>query len=248
MIRRLGTSALSSSSSALCAASPGVWVLGVCVLGGSSTARRWVQFQHTSEVNTSINKGNREGATKWITKSTKDYAAEATRTLTANPMRDKLKAKGDSNKRAVDEIVENSDKIFEKEMDRLQDFKQRRWRKSKDFFKRQGKAFVLMYIVAYLGCLSLLYVGFASGYVNKEYAYGSVALLLTGFVDHEGFFKRVEAWDTYVNFGFAFVINEALEIVRLPFMMFTFYTFRPFIVSIGRKTRRSIFKRSAAEI
>ncbi|CUG86279.1 membrane-associated protein, putative [Bodo saltans] len=253
MLRRFAvpsTGGLSSSTAA--AASSGSAVIGV-VIGfwsgpACTTSRRWVQFQQTSDVNKGINKGNREVATKWITKSTKDYTAEATRTLTANPMRDKLKAKSDSNRQNINDIVENSDKTFEREIDRLQDFKQRRWRKSKDFFMRQGKAFIIMYVIAYLGTLLLLYLGFASGKVNKEYAFGTLSTLLTGFDDTDGFYKRVAAWDTYINFGFAFVLNEALEIVRLPFMMFTFYTFRPLILSMGRKATKTIFRRNAAEV
>ena len=210
-------------------------------------AARGVQFQQTSDTLSGINKNKRELATKWITKSTQDYAAEATRALTANPMRDKLKAQGDEKKKFVSEVVENSDKVFEREMDRLQDYKQRKWRKSRDFFKRQGIVFTMMYMAVYLLCLGGLYLGFATGKVSKEQAYGVVSILLAGFMEHDEFYRRVEAWDTYVNFGFAFVLNEAVEVLRLPFMMFTFYTFRPFLVSMGRKTRKSIFKRSAAE-
>jgi hypothetical protein len=251
MLRRFtvpSAGGLSSSCTAAVSNSGPVVGVVICTWSGPCTSRRWVQFQQTSEVNKGINKGNREAATKWITKSTKDYTAEATRTLTANPLRDKLKARGDTNKQNINDIVENSDKTFEREIDRLQDFKQRRWRKSKDFFVRQGKAFIVMYVICYVTCLLLLYIGFASGKVNKQYAYGAMSTLLTGFEDTDGFFKRVEAWDTYINFGFAFVLNEALEIVRLPFMMFTFYTFRPLILSMGRKATKSIFRRGAAEM
>lgn len=250
MLRRFTVPAAGGLSSSTTAASvPTSGAVGVFAVlwSGPAVSRRWVQFQQTSETNKGINKGNREQATKWITKSTKDYTAEATRTLTANPLRDKLKAQGDASRKNVNDILETSDKTFERELDRLQDTKQRRWRKSKDFFVRQGKMFVLMYVICYVSCLMLLYLGFASGKVNKEYAFGALSMLLTGFGDTESFFKRVEAWDTYINFGFAFVINEALEIVRLPFMMFTFYTFRPLIMNLGRKSRKSIFRRSAPE-
>lgn len=209
---------------------------------------RFVQFEQTSQTIGGINKKDRAAATRWITKSTKDYMAEAARVTTANPMKDKLKAVGDDKKQFVQEVQDNADKVFDLELNRLQDYKQRKWKKSRDFFKRQGFAYTCLYLVAYFGCLLLFYIGFATGYLSKELAFGATTMMFQGWISNEEFYSRVEAWDTYINFGFAFVINESIEILRFPLVFFTYYTFRPMILGFfGRKTTKSMFRRAAAE-
>lgn len=211
------------------------------------TAIRAVQFQQTSETIRGVQKGEKELAQKWITKSTKDYVQEATRTLASNPVKDRMRATLKEKKDFVNEVQESGEKKFDIEMSRLQDTKQRRWRKTSEFFKRQGIAFTGLYFVAYFGTLLIFYVAFATGALSKELAFGATTLLLQGWVTHDEFYTRVEAWDTYINFGFAFVINEAIEIIRFPLIMFTFYTFRPLLMGMFGRTKKTIFRRSAPE-
>ncbi|EAN96355.1 hypothetical protein TcYC6_0072420 [Trypanosoma cruzi] len=211
-------------------------------------AVRCVQYEQTSATLRGINKKKRAISAPWITKSTKDYMSEADAKATAiNPIKEKLLQNSKERKERFVRIAEETDRVFDSEMDRMRDYNVRRWRKGINFFKAQGLGFTLLYIFAYLGCLVALYVGFATGILKKETAYEFMFFFLGGYVDKEWFYMRVEAWGKYVDFGFAFVINEMLELFRFPFMIYTFYTFRPYLTGVNRRVKASIFRWNAAE-
>ncbi|KAG8347990.1 hypothetical protein ERJ75_000329900 [Trypanosoma vivax] len=221
---------------------------GCCSLGALSVALRFVQFEQTSATLRGINKKNRDVAAPWITKSTKDYMSESdSHVASINPVKDRLQRDSKMRRDRFVQLSEETDRIFDLEMDRMKYDEARRWRKGVEFFKRQGIAFTVLYICAYFGCLIGLYVGFSTGILKKEAAYEFMFFFLCGYVDREWFYMRVEAWGTYVNMGFAFVINEMLEMFRLPFMIYTFYTFRPFFTGVNRRVKASIFRRCAPE-
>ncbi|RNF05117.1 hypothetical protein TraAM80_04846 [Trypanosoma rangeli] len=216
--------------------------------GAFLIAVRGVQYEQTSATLRGINKKDRAISAPWITKSTKDYMSETDAQATAvNPTKEKLLRNSKARKDRFVRIAEETDHVFDSEMDRMRDYNVRRWRKGITFFKRQGLGFTLLYISVYLGCLVALYVGFATGILKKETAYEYMFVFLGGYVDKEWFYKRVEAWGKYVDFGFAFVINEMLEFFRFPFMMYTFYTFRPYLTGVNRRVKASIFRWNAAE-
>ncbi|KEG09856.1 hypothetical protein DQ04_04531060 [Trypanosoma grayi] len=224
------------------------------VRGSSSSAGavlfavRCVQYEQTSATLRGINKKNRAGATPWITKSTKDYISEAdTQVASVNPLKDKLRRDSQQRKDRFVRVAEETDRIFDAEMDRMRDYNVRRWRKGIEFFKRQGVGFTVLYIAVYLACLGALYIGFSTGLLKKEAAYEFMFFFLGGYIDRERFYMRVEAWGTCIDFGFAFVINEMLEIFRFPFMLYTFYTFRPYLTGVNRRVKKSIFRWNAAE-
>eukprot|EP00164_Ancoracysta_twista_P005201 GFYU01007109.1.p1 GENE.GFYU01007109.1~~GFYU01007109.1.p1 ORF type:complete len:176 (-),score=36.30 GFYU01007109.1:41-568(-) len=164
-----------------------------------------------------------------------------------NPEKEKAVMWKEKEKRSTKEMYLNNEKMFETEITKLTDFKQRRFRKSFDFFKRQGFAFFVVYVATYVGALAALYIFFASDLISKSAVY-EIIVGTTGMLDREEFLNRVEAWDTYINFGFAFVLNEMLEVFRLPLVMITFFTFKPAFMKLGRGVKKSIFNRSAPEI
>ncbi|KAH9593145.1 hypothetical protein LSM04_004213 [Trypanosoma melophagium] len=217
-------------------------------LGAFLMTVRCVQYEHTSETLRGINKKNRNMSTPWITKSTKDYMTEDdAQVASVNPVKDKLRRNAKERKDRFVRVAEETDRIFDAEMDRMRDYNVRRWKKGITFFKRQGLVFTALYISAYLICLGALYVGFATGVLKKEAAYEFMFFFLERYIDKEWFYTRVEAWGKYIDFGFAFVINEMLEFIRFPFMIYTFYTFRPYLTGISRRVKPSIFRWNAAE-
>lgn len=215
--------------------------------------KRFVQFEQTSETMLGLNANKRALHNRWVTKSTKEYISEAdSKTAKGNDsvfskVREQRMEALAKRKERFREVAEETDRTFDLEMDRIRDDQSRQFRKGFNFFKRQGKAFTLLYIVAYFGTLGLLYLGFASGLLHKEAAFEFVYLLLAQYMDRDMFFQRVEAWDTYTNFGFAFVINELLEVVRFPLVMFFFYQARPYLTGVNRRVKSSIFRFGAAE-
>ena len=223
-----------------------------CVVGPFSlsplSSLRFVQYQQTSETNRAVESGDKKTAMKWMTKSTREYMTEEDRSRASkNPEKEKAVMWKEKEKRSTKEMYLNNEKMFETEITKLTDFKQRRFRKSFDFFKRQGFAFFVVYVATYVGALAALYIFFASDLISKSAVY-EIIVGTTGMLDREEFLNRVEAWDTYINFGFAFVLNEMLEVFRLPLVMITFFTFKPAFMKLGRGVKKSIFNRSAPEI
>ncbi|KPI88144.1 hypothetical protein ABL78_2777 [Leptomonas seymouri] len=216
-------------------------------------AKRFVQFEQTSETLRGINANKRALHNRWVTKSTREYMSEADSKATVGSEavfskdREQRKEALEQRKERFRDVANETDRIFDLEMDRIRDEQSRQFRKSFNFFKRQGKAFTLLYLFAYFGTLGLLYIGFASGLLQKEAAFEFVYLLLAQYMDRDMFFQRVEAWDTYTNLGFAFVINELLEIFRFPLVMFFFYQARPYLTGVNRRVKSSIFRFGASE-
>jgi hypothetical protein len=218
-----------------------------------TTAKRFVQFEQTSETLQGINTKKRALHNRWVTKSTKEYMSEAdSKTAKGSAAvfskdREQRKEALERRKERSREVKDETDRTFDLEMDRIRDDQSRQFKKGWNFFKRQGKAFTLLYLLAYFGTLGVLYLGFASGLLPKEAAFEFVYLLLSNYMDRDMFFQRVEAWDTYTNFGFAFVINELLEFVRFPTVMFFFYQCRPYLTGVNQRVKSSIFRFGAPE-
>ncbi|GET91975.1 hypothetical protein, conserved [Leishmania tarentolae] len=215
-------------------------------------SKRFVQFEQTSETLVGINKGKRVMHNRWVTKSTKEYMSEAdSKASKGNSLlfsaRERRREEIEKRKERLRNVTEETDRVFELEMERMRDDKDRRWKKGFNFFKRQGKAFTLLYITAYVTPLTILYLGFASGLLPKDAAFEFLFFFLQSFMDRDMFFQRIEAWDTYSNFGFAFVVNETLEFLRFPLVMFFFYQSRPFLTGVNQRVKASIFRFNAAE-
>ncbi|KPA81089.1 putative mitochondrial hypothetical protein [Leptomonas pyrrhocoris] len=212
------------------------------------TSKRFVQFEQTSETMQGINTNKRALHNRWVTKSTKEYMSEADSktskgsTTVFSKNREQRREALARRKERFREVTDETDRIFDLEMDRIRDDQSRRFKKGFNFFKRQGKAFTLLYLFAYFGTLGVLYLGFASGLLHKEAAFEFMFLFLGQYLDREMFFQRVEAWDTYTNLGFAFVINELLEFIRFPLVMFFFYQARPYLTGVNQRVKSSIFR------
>lgn len=218
----------------------------------TTVAMRYVQFEQTSETLRGINTKKKATTTKWVTRSTKDYMEEADSqqcgsASVVEQRREDFRAASAARKKRMQHVAKEADNRFETEMGRIADDQSRRWKKGINFFKRQGKAFTLLYIGTYALMWSLLYVGFATGVLKKDAAIDYTLLVIGTYIDRESFYDRVASFDTYVNAGFAFVINELLEFIRLPLLMGLFFTCRPFFLGVNTRVRGTIFRRSAAE-
>ncbi|KAK7201373.1 hypothetical protein NESM_000199700 [Novymonas esmeraldas] len=215
-------------------------------------AKRYVQFEQTGETMVGINKKKRAMNSRWVTKSTKEYMGEAdSKVMKGNSLlfsaRDGRRDDMARRKQRTRAVAEETDRIFDLEVDRMREDTGRRWKKVFSFLRRQGKAFTLLYIAAYVVPLAALYIGFATGVLPKDAVFEFLFFFLQKFMVREQFFERVEAWDTYTNFGFAFVVNEMLEVVRFPVVMFFFYQARPFLTGVNHRVKASIFRFNAAE-
>lgn len=214
---------------------------------------RSIQYTQTSQTMGALrDRKKTKEAVKWITKSTKDFMKESdTRKSHAAPslLKD-TKPEGSPSlerRERYKEIQEQAESKLENELVRMRDDTNRRWKKGYTFFKRQGKAFTIMYMIAYFGTFLLLYVGFATNFLKKEAAFEFMFVLLGKYIERDWFYERIEAWDNKINLGFAFVINEMLELIRFPLVIFVFYQLRPFIGRSHRGMRKSIFRMNAAE-
>eukprot|EP00796_Vickermania_ingenoplastis_P008445 gene8445-5923_t len=214
--------------------------------------RRPVQFEQTSQTVGAVgNRKKQAAAVKWVTKSTKDYMKEGD--TAATHAASSLLAEHRSGSRSLDErerateIRDAAEARVEQELMRFKEEKGRRWSKGIGFFKRQGKSFMIVYTVAYVGTFLLLYLGFATDFLKKEAAFEYMFFFLGRYVDKDAFYARIEAWDDKINLGFAFVINEMLELVRFPLVMFLFYQLRPLFGRSHRGMRKSMFRMNAAE-
>lgn len=243
---RLSSSALGGSS--------GTVRVGGCPLPVNAISLRFVQFEQSSETVGGFNNRKKRAQTaKWITKSTKDYMSEIDRSgsIAADSLvssrREQLRGRLVEEKDRGSMVKEEARQYYELEMARIQYDNARRARKGWNFFKRQGKGFLLLYVGAYCTMLALLYLGFASGVVKKEIAFEFLLMFLNRYINRELFYQRVEAWDTYINFGFAFVINEMLEVIRLPFVMVTFFFLRRQLTGVNRLVKGSLFRTHAPE-
>lgn len=143
-------------------------------------------------------------------------------------------------KRATEEGFE----MYANELDRMHDDTGKQYQKSINFFKRQGKDFILTYVITYVVCLVGFYLCFATGLVPKEHVFNYIFLTFRNYINRDDFYSRIERWDTYINCGFAFVVNEVVEVIRFPIVC-TLY----FQIKAKRKAniqmRPSIFKTSA---
>lgn len=202
------------------------------------------------------NPSSREQALKWVTKSTKDYMKEGSdgrAQPTAAPgvvsERHTSRVPTSERKEEYKEVRDAAETMMEQELLRMRDEGGKRWKKSISFFKRQGKGFIIMYTAMYFGSLLALYVGFSSGFLSKEAAFEYMFFFIGRYVEKDAFYQRIEAWGDQIDFGFAFVINEMLEVIRFPLVMFLFYQLRPLLArAAGKKARaKSIFRMNAAE-
>ncbi|CCW71466.1 unnamed protein product [Phytomonas sp. Hart1] len=216
------------------------------------TTTRGVQYVHSSETLSGINKKKRQLTTKWVTKSTKEYIQEVDDKVHRAPSipttrwekRQEISA---NRKTQIKQIQEASQRAFQQELDRLQEDKSRQFRKTYNFFKRQGWPFFVLYVAAYFGTWFALYLGFASGFLKKEAAFDFLIILLGVSSSRDQFYERIEAWDTYVNVGFGFVVNEMIEVIRFTIVLAVFLEFRPFFTGVNRFAKRSIFRMGASE-
>ena len=208
-----------------------------------------VQYQQSTETNRAVETGDKKTALKWMTKSSREFLTENDKLRASkNPERERHKMQMALEKKESAAHAIRNEREYHREVDMLYDSKRKRFRKTFDFFKRQGLAFFVCYVFTYCACFSIFYYILANEIVSKHSVFELLFVLSNGGFDRDTFIKRLEAWDTYINFGFAFILNEMLEVIRFPMVMALFLTFRGTIARLGRSMKTSIYRRSAPEI
>lgn len=56
----------------------------------------------------------------------------------------------------------------------------------------------------------LLYLGLASGVLKKEWLFDIFLMMFDKYVDRDYVYSKIEKFDTYINVGCAFVLNDIL--------------------------------------
>lgn len=207
---------------------------------------RCTQFQRTSEMGIAANKGDKETLTKWVIKSTREFEP-AKKAVVVKIDSSPEKREGTrsvlAQKEAVDQTVINAEKFAQNEIDRIWDFKRGKVRKYREFFSRHGWAYAGLYLFLYFTGLGAFWFVLHYQIVEKTAFFELVFSMTMGYVERKSFFERVDAWNDYIDFGFAFTLNEVLDVVRIPLSLMIYYTFRRVLT----KWRPSIFKMNAPE-
>jgi hypothetical protein len=212
-------------------------------------ATRSVQFQHTSESNLGAAKKNASQLSKWHTKSTREFMSEGERHSEILIDESGRSEKAAKFQKSVEKLRREELKALEMtraDLQRISLYSKGRTRKMIEFFKYQGTAFTIAYVVVYVTMLGMLYVAFATGLFPKSYAFDFVFSVFN-YHDRDRFYERIEAWDTYVNMGFAVVVNELAEFIRLPVFLIMAFGTKNYLNMFRGRVRRSVWKRTAPE-
>lgn len=209
-------------------------------------ATRGTQWERTCGTNQAVNSGDLHAAAKWISRSTKDFAAASTSASgsqnTKNGIGDleKLKLNGSIQRAGV---LSEALQLAREEIAKITDFNEAKRQKIRGLFVRHGKLFILIYIVAYLGMFALFFVGTKAALFTRRTAFECVQAIAQD-VDRESFFARVEGWGVYANVGFAFCLNEVAEVFRLPVVIVAYFILKRFM---HRTPHHSIFRFNAPQ-
>ena len=207
--------------------------------------RRLVQFRKTSEMNTALNKG-RNSAEKWVTKSTADYAAKTEDAIDAGVIGGDAQRKREvkARKVAADRHAQELQAWQESQVARIEDFQSARRRRYATFTTRYGWTFILVYVIVYLAVLGCLWVILRSGVIDMMSLFEATYCFISGHVDRPGFFEKLEEWGEYTNLGFAFMINEMLDVVRVPLTLAFWWMFRKALI---RAKTNTVFRWNSVE-
>jgi hypothetical protein len=220
--------------------------------GASSTAalacyeaRRWVQFRKTSEMNNALNSG-KASTQKWVTKSTADYAAKTELALEAGVIGGSVERKRNAKARqiAVDRKNEELQAWSESQVARMAEFQAGRRRRYASHSARYGWTFLLVYIILYVVMLGVIWLILRLGLLDMLSFFEFVYCLLSGHLDRPQFFERLEEWGDYTNLGFAFLLNEMLDIIRVPLTLAFWWMFRRALIRVKTST---VFRWNAPE-
>jgi hypothetical protein len=180
-------------------------------------ARRGVQFRKTSEMNVAINTGKKE-ATKWVTKSTADFAKSTAAAkeagLKPNDERSKSVAKADNAE--VEQRMKDIREWTDIQTTRISTFRTGRNKRFGERFATYGAGFIVVYAIVYVAFFAVIFIAINTGYVSKFALFEMLYGVMGGMFEREDFFERVSKWENYIDFGFTFVLNELLDVVRVP--------------------------------
>ncbi len=207
---------------------------------------RTVQFQRTTEMNVAFNRGDHATATKWITKSTKEFDSEVVKKGNTIGI---LKHSAATPQKKIDDALKEAEMLADLEVQKIFDFKKGRVDRYKDFFKRHGIFFAALYFSFYFGGLFFFWFLLHNKIVDKHSLFEIMYAMSAGYLEREPFFHRVEEWGDYIDFGFAFTLNELADVVRIPFTLTFFYAFKRFLApKTAKGWRPGLFSRNSPTV
>lgn len=206
---------------------------------------RGVQFKKTADMNAAMNTSN-AAAQKWVTKSTADFAVQADAAIEAGVLTkdSDRKRTAAARKAAADKRGKELQVWADGQRLRIADFQRARQKRFGRFFARYGWTMVAVYCCMYVVGLGMCWVVVKAKLFDKLTFFEFVFSLLGGYIKRERFFGRVEAWGEYIDFGFAFCINECLDVLRVPLSFAVWWTFRKFLI---RAKTKSVFRWNSPE-
>jgi hypothetical protein len=221
---------------------------GALLMGQSAALleqRRAVQFRKTSDMNTALNSG-RKSAEKWVTKSTADYAAKTDDAIEAGVVGGDAQRKREvkARKVAADRRAQELQAWQESQVGRMEDFQAARRRRYASFSLRFGWTFILVYVVVYVAMLGFLWALLRSGAIDMLSIFEATYCFISGHLDRPSFFERLEEWGDYTNLGFAFMLNELMDVIRVPVALGLWWMFRRALI---RMKTNSVFRWNSVE-
>ena len=210
---------------------------------------RNVQYQRTSELGKALNTRDEEKARQWIVKSTREFNkptkfnAAGKAVGTKEEVSEKAKAMANDQRRQADLAFMEADKFMKLELERIFDFKKGRVEKYKEFWQRHGIGFACIYGCLYIAGLFAFWIMLHNKIIDKHSMFEVIFTLSYGTIEREPFFRRVDQWGDYIDFGFAFTLNELLDLIRLPICLGLFWCFRRMIINY----KPGLFKLNAPE-
>lgn len=220
-------------------------VAGIAVFAVHTTGQtRLVQFRKTTEMNTAINSG-KKAADKWVTKSTADYAAKTDTAVAAGVLASdgtsrSMAARTTAATNRATEMMAWSDA----QVSRISDFNTARRRRYASFSMRYGWTFLVVYIVVYFFFLGTIWLILRWGLIDMLSFFEATYCLMSGHIDRPAFFETLEEWGDWTNLGFAFLLNEALDVVRVPMTIALWWTFRRGLI---RAKTNTVFRWNSTE-
>jgi hypothetical protein len=210
------------------------------LLGGSVTLveqRRFSQFRKTSEMNIALNSG-RKTAEKWVTKSTADYAAKTDVAIEAGVVGGDAMRKREvkARKVAADRRSQELQAWQESQVSRIEEFQAARRRRYATFTARFGWTLIIVYVIVYVGMLVFMWSLLRSGAIDMMSIFEATYCFISGHVDRPSFFEKLEEWGDYTNLGFAFMLNELLDVVRVPVTLALWWMFRKGLIRMKTNT------------
>lgn len=201
------------------------------------------QFQFTVDVNKAAGQERRPTATVDFTnRSIEEYVAEVE---IVSRTHKRMKSWPRETRDAIVQEALEHDMAVKWNTRRLRFEKQKRIGRILAVTKHYGFCFFVSYVVCYIAGFTLIYCAIRWKWIPIFHIFEMMMMAFNDLFDVTPFIDQLAQWDTFTNLGAAFIFNEWLEPLRLPFATIAFLILAPKMRS--RFGRPSVFKSFAPE-